>query len=530
MPRIQTVNPAVVIMVLFMCTATAAAQCVSYDMEEFAVGQPITSHLGEAVFYVSGQSCGGTPLLYNRIQDEFYGDTFSSKVLLIDTGCPDFSDDYMTMAFYDNQGDIHFTLGPWAGSYEIRAYNTTSGGTPLEVQTIVIPGTGFQDAHYPVHITRAEWDIRRIEIEAAGSGHEAIDNLSFGQDDTPPEVRIDVPAPFECLADEAEVRGIVCDEDGNYDRDRLEYLRTWPNPQSDWTLVREFVGSQVCESGALYNWDTTEPGIVDGIYVLRVTAINACGLKASAEVTVYVDNNFDSIEFQEPESGTIVGGNICFEGTAWERTCFDHYVVRYRPAGGGSWAPVDPNHPEYDSNVTNEQFAWWTDAATLQDGDYYVVLAGYTTSGASASHQITLTLDNTPPAANIVQPAICEHLEGEVEFVGTAYDENFLQWKLQYWNPVTLRWDDIDSGTSPVVNDMLAYWDTSEMPTCYYVVRLRVWDSAIVDTCGDSWRRHADHYLAVSIGESCPGDLDGDGDVDLSDLATLLAVYGTVCD
>jgi len=26
------------------------------------------------------------------------------------------------------------------------------------------------------------------------------------------------------------------------------------------------------------------------------------------------------------------------------------------------------------------------------------------------------------------------------------------------------------------------------------------------------------------------GDLDGDGDVDLSDLASLLAVYGTICE
>ena len=180
--------------------------------------------------------------------------------------------------------------------------------------------------------------------------------------------------------------------------------------------------------------------------------------------------------------------------------------------------------------MTSDPFAWWADALTLPDGDYFVVLAGYTTTGVSASQQITLTLDNTPPTAEITEPVACSKLDGVVEFVGTAADANFYRWALEYWNPATLNWANIGSGTSPVVDDTLATWDTSGLPACYYAVRLRVWDNSIVDICGDIWRHRSDHHLAVAVGDPCPGDLDGDGDIDLGDLAILLSVYGTTCD
>ena len=285
-------------------TATApftAAQCEMEDFEGFAVDTAITAQIDGVTFSVVPQSCDNNPTLYMRIRDEFYGDNFSSKVLLIDTGCPDFSDDYLRMLFSEAHDDVSFTLGPWAGpgcTYQVRVYDVPSGGAPIETQTIDIPGTGFVDVRRLVQITRPEPDIRRIEIESSASGHEAIDNLIFGQDDTPPTVEIHTPAFQECVCGTMEMTGIVCDYDGAYDRDMLEYMRVWPSTESDWTLVREYANSPVCDPGSLYTWDTTEPGIIDGVYVLRVTVTNACGLTSTAQLTVYVDNEFDALDLR----------------------------------------------------------------------------------------------------------------------------------------------------------------------------------------------------------------------------------------
>ncbi|MCP4246447.1 MAG: hypothetical protein GY778_05300 [bacterium] len=525
MSRMQFLGVAAAITVLSIFSATAAAQCTSSDLEDFAAGTIFTTHLDGVTFYVVGQTCGGSPFLYNRIADEFYGDSFSSNVLLIDTGCPDFSDDYMRMIFDDRQGDVRFTLGPWAGTYFVRAYTAPVGGAPVDSQTIVIPGTGFVGVHHPVQVTRAERNIRRIEIEAAASGHEAIDHLSFGQDDTPPEVRIDYPAPLECIEGEITMTGIVCEDDGAYDRDRLEYMRTWPNPQTDWTLVREYVGQTVCDPFPLYAWDTAVPEVIDGIYVLRVTAINACGLTATKEMTVQVNNEFDSVDLRSPATGSIVGGSVCFDGTAWERTCFDNYVVKYRPAGGGSWLPVDSTNPVYASTVTNDPLAWWADAQSLPDGDYFVALAGYTTGGASASDQITLTLDNTPPTAEITSPGPCANLEGVVHVTGTAFDTHIDDWSLYYFSPITKTWKYIDDDSDNVIAGALGDWDTSGLAPCFYLLRLRVKDLAVVDRCTDPDPHVTDYLLPVAVGMGGATDLDFDGDTDLADFSLFMALF-----
>ncbi len=512
-------------MVVFAAVAApAAGQCVLADFEEFPVNMPLTTQLDGVTFYVVGQSCDGNPVLYLRIADEFYGENFSSKVLLIDTGCPDFSSDYLRMVFDDKQGDVRFSLGPWAGTYYVRAYASASGGAPISAQTVIIPGTGFVGATQTVQVTRAQRDIRRIEIQAAVSGHEAIDHLYFGHDDTPPEVQIDYPAPLDCINGTITVTGVVCDEDGAYDRDRLEAMRIWPSPQTEWTLVREYVGSQVCDPSSLYSWDTTEPEFTDGVYVLRVTSINACGLATTEELTVYVDNSFNTVQIQNPNHGDIVGGTVCFDGTAWEQTCFDNYIVRYKPVGGGSWLPVDPSNPTYGSTVTNNPLAWWVNAPNLPDGDYLVALAGNTTTGATASDQILLTIDNTPPVAQITSPSPCANVEGVVQVTGTVFDENIDDWSLQYFNPITQTWSYIEDD-SDNASGILANWDTSGLTPCFYLLRLRAKDNATVNRCSDPDPHVTDFYLPIAVGLGGTTDLDMDGDTDLADFALFMESF-----
>jgi hypothetical protein len=503
--------------------ATTAAQCASYDFEDLPVGTAVTSQYDGVTFSVEPQSCGGNPTLYMRIADEFSGHSFSSQVLLIDTGCPDFSSDYLLMEFDDTQSDVTFTLGPWAGRYWITVYNEDD--VPIQHYPVEIPGVGFMDVHWSVHVHRTAGDIKTIKIEESVGLFEAIDDLSFGQDDTPPTAEIHTPGLMDCVCGTVRVEGIACDYDGAYDRDRLEYLRVWPTADSDWTLIGEYVGYPVCEPGLLYNWDTTEPDVTDGVYLLRLTVINACGLSSNTQVTVYVDKEFDTLIIRRPLHDAIVGGEICFDGTVWDRHCFESYTVDYYDPNATEWLPVDPNNPVYHTTVINDPFAYWVAASGLPDGDYDIRVRAHPQCGGTATDGITLTLDNTWPVAKITEPFPCSKVAGVVEFIGTAADAHLDHWTLDYYDHVEKTWVMIATGETSLYGEVLGTWDTSGLDPCYYVVRLRVWDQAIVDMCSDPDPHRSDAYLAVAVGE-CAGDLDGDGDTDHSDLGILLADWG----
>jgi len=512
-----------VVALLLVGAANAAAQCAEHGFEEFAPGSAITSQIPGVTFSVVGQSCGGTPYLYMRVQEEFYGDSFASRTLVIQTGCPDFSSDYMRMVFSSSHDDVSFTLGPWAEEYEVRVYNTTSGGAPVHTEVVDIPGAGFKDALYPVSIYRAAGDIRRIEVEADMQGHEAIDNLKFGWDDTPPTAQLDTPTHMECVCGQVEFTGIACDEDGAYDRDRLEYRRVWPTAEADWTLINEWIGSPVCDPGHLYYWDTSETSVTDGVHLVRMTVLNACGLYSTAEVLVYVDKSFDSLIIRIPTAGDIVGGDICFDGTAWERFCFESYEVEYQDPKTMDWLPVDPAHPEYLSTVIADPFASWTAAAGLDDGNYSLRVSAHSTCD-NKKELFSVTLDNTAPEAEITTPGACSAVGDTVGFTGTVFDANLDQWVLEYYDPATRTWPNIVTGNKSV-SGKLGTWDTSGLAPCYYVVRLRAWDLAVVDPCTNPRHHETRHYLALAVGQPAMADLDGDGDVDLEDHAIFATLF-----
>ncbi len=515
-----------------LCVGGAAqfslAQCVPVDFENLAVGTAVTSQYEGVTFSVVPQSCGGAPTLFMRVASAVDGHACSSKVLLIDQGCPDFSSDYLRMVFDDPHQNVSFTLGPWYGTYAIRAYNAASGGSLILSQTVTLPGTGFVDVHRLVVLHSASANIRRVEVQETAGQFEAIDNLSF-PDDTPPEVEITTPAGNACGCGTVSLRGISCETDGEYAGDVLEYRRIYPDVVADWTLADD-ASVPVCSEGLLYAWNTSDAEIVEGLYLLRVTATNACGLSASDETTIYVDKDFDTLAIHAPAGGAILGGNVCLDGTAFDEFCFDRYIAQYRPAAGGAWQPVDPAYTEYDATKVNEPLAQWAAVSGLVDGDYLLQLIGYTDCGNSVTRTISVRYDDTPPAADIASPASCSQAGDDVKFIGTAADANLLHWYLEWFDPSLPGWRLIDDGATSVVGGTLGTWDTSALAPCYYAVRLRVYDRSIVDHCGSADYHYSSYYTAIAVGDPCPGDIDGDGYVGLADLSILLTYFGLGCD
>ncbi|MBU0617451.1 MAG: hypothetical protein KKI02_07025, partial [Planctomycetes bacterium] len=192
-------------------------------------------------------------------------------------------------------------------------------------------------------------------------------------------------------------------------------------------------------------------------------------------------------------------------------------LLEYRPAGG-SWTYL----ADGASAVYNLPLTHW-DTTLVADGLYEIRVTASSVGGVD-SHTVGVTVDNTAPIAVIEEPINCVWLNGEIEIYGTAFDDNMARWDVQWTGGPSNSWNTIDWGTASA-SGLLATWDVSDLPHCAYTIRLVARDAARINCTNDAhW---TEFFVSINVG--CPADIDGDGDVDLSDLAALLGVYGTTC-
>jgi hypothetical protein len=326
---------------------------------------------------------------------------------------------------------------------------------------------------------------------------------------TPPVAEIDEPVAYQCVCGFANIVGSAFDPDGGSVSWTLDAR---PVSGGAWTLIDSGVGSAMNDH--LASWNAA--GLAHGEYLIRLTVENACGLTSTDVVVVRLDTLFNTLELRQPPAGpptAIRAGKVCIDGTAWD-TCFTSYRVEVRPVGG-SFVPVDPSNPVVTSTVINDPLASWaTSPGNPPDGDYEIRLSGtdFCENTASVTHPVTL--DNTPPTVEIVAPLSCAYVDGVVNIIGTVNDAHLRSWVLQYTGGETNGWVTIANGTNPVINGLLAQWDTTDIEPCAYTLRLVAVDDSIFN-CDDPLSSEV--LVSVNAGDLCPVDLDGDGDQDLLD-------------
>jgi hypothetical protein len=339
-------------------------------------------------------------------------------------------------------------------------------------------------------------------------------NEACATESTPPIAELTSPPHLGtgCTCADPAITGTADDPEVGLGSYTLEYR---PASGGAWQTFE--TGDTAVVNNVLGVWPTGS--LSEGIYNIRLTVTNACGLSASDVRTIFLDKVFSSLELRSPGKNAIVGRRVCLDGTVFDSYCFDQYVAEYRPAGGGAWQPVDPANPVYTSTVVNDPFAFWdTDVLGVADGDYQLRVIAETDCGNTDSTQVTVIVDNTAPIARIDAPTNCAIvLPGDmVKIVGEVFDANLDGWTLAVtggpyngWQPIT-----------PVlqtnnVNGVLWSWDTSGLPPCAYTIRLRATDESILD-CGP-FRHVTEYYVSISLGITGDADLDGDGDVDIDD-------------
>ncbi|NQS89922.1 hypothetical protein HQ584_09050, partial [Patescibacteria group bacterium] len=115
----------------------------------------------------------------------------------------------------------------------------------------------------------------------------------------------------------------------------------------------------------------------------------------------------------------------------------------------------------------------------VSDGTCTLKAVAYDTQGLSAASSITVVVDNTDPEAEITSPASGDTIWGTVDITGTAQDENFAQYTIEYGegtNP--LSWTTITTSTNPVSAGNLDTWDTASISGGTFSLRLKATDEA----------------------------------------------------
>ncbi len=492
----------------------AGAQCITYNFEEFGDEVQLTGQLPGVSFSTVN---GCSPPYIPRVNQVPAGTTSSgTKTLLARTSCQEFGTERLVLTFDVLESGVFFNVGTEGGfsgvTVRARAFNAVSGGTQVDFDEVVT-GPGVRTAMQLGTVGGVE-NIRRVEIEAVGGFFEAIDDLRFGFDFTPPIARIDTPTFLSCVCDGVSIIGEACDPDGAYGFDRLEYR---PVDTEEWTEVGSFT-TPFCGGGQLYFFDAV--GLADGFYDLRLTVQNACGLQSTDFAVVYVDRAASPPDVRTPIDGECVGGSVCFDGTASDR-CFEMYSIDYVDADGNLVNITDSLSP-----VINDPMGIW-DTSDLNDGFYEVQVSVLDICGNFAVTELGVTIDNTAAIAEITSPMPCQSVGDLVTITGTASDAKLRNWILEYSQPGTPGWTTINTGDTNVVNGVLGVWDTSQLERCGYLIRLRVIEDVIVGGCNRQFR---ETRARVAVLVTCDGDVNNDGVVNIADLNEVLANFDSICD
>ncbi len=400
---------------------------------------------------------------------------------------------------------VGFAPGGWSDPGIYADHDVYTGS---ETALAYVPPAGSETFSHGALYISLDPDNRTLYFDRPGAAGAGCN------DNTAPVVDITSPASFACACDSIQINGSVSDPDGTYVGDRLEYRRS---SVSTWTVADTAIGPR---SGLLYTFDMS--ALPEDYYYLRIVGENECALSASDSTLVYHPTTFGSLALRAPNTGEIHAGYVCFDGTAWTQSCFDHYTVDYRPAGGGLFNPVDPPSSPYLSTVINDPLASWNTAAgptAVADGDYDVRLQGTNDCGDVATVIRTITVDNTPPVALLTQPASCTTVAGVVDVRGTASDAHIQAWTLQYTGGAAHGWVTIASGITSIVGNHIANWNTAGLVECAYTLRLVVSDLSSVSCSGNY--QQAEYYTSVNIGTPCPadrGDINCDGTIDFGDI------------
>ncbi len=132
-------------------------------------------------------------------------------------------------------------------------------------------------------------------------------------------------------------------------------------------------------------WDTTM--VMDGDYVLTVTASDDCNNTASDTINVTVDNTPPTVEIVSPPDGSEVFGTVDLVISAQDNECLEKVELYI----DGQLVATEPGN-----NATNVDFIYEWDTTLFPEGEHEVTAIAYDCAGLTDEDTNTYIVNNLP--------------------------------------------------------------------------------------------------------------------------------------
>ena len=382
---------------------------------------------------------------------------------------------------------------PHLASYRLeytRSASTVGDGLPVPPWQIINSRQIFSPQSSTITL-QINWDtstvdgavqLRATVTDAAGNiGGTVNIPLILKNESAKPIVAIRQPSGTQPIGGAVSIIGTV--DVGTAPNALIENFTLDFRPVDDptgWITIQ--TGRFSIPNAVIARWETE--GIADGVYLLRLTAIDNNDYKSTFEIQTTLDNTPPEAVISAPQNGAVLKNeNIVVSGTATD-THFSHYELQF--VGNGLPVPYTPslqfdglvteNEPIKLKIVRNEPIVKGQlgNQATLPGGEYTFQLTVFDQAGLNSSVTVDVTLDNADVIANITSPEPDQFVSGRVQIVGKALDVdgNFDRYTLSI-RPLDLGsvgTIDIFDPNQPKDNAELGLWDTPQQDGSYEIV------------------------------------------------------------
>ncbi|MDP6998835.1 MAG: two-component regulator propeller domain-containing protein, partial [Candidatus Poribacteria bacterium] len=169
------------------------------------------------------------------------------------------------------------------------------------------------------------------------------------------------------------------------------------------------------QDARLQEWDTSR--LADGEYTLRLTVTDQASLSSESRLKLILDNQQAGAELMAPSQDQYVKDQIAIIGTA-----NDQNFKSYRLELGVSHNPASWKVLTQSSTIRQAEGLYNWDTTGLE-GQYSLKLIVEDFTNDQVVVQRQITVDNTPPQAQITVPEAEAVVSGNLRIVGTASDD-----------------------------------------------------------------------------------------------------------